>query len=216
MFMGGRSPSHREHRLKRGVVRPRACCTSGKCIMASPYSTPSHAVIVSPYANEEPMPAGATGTLFLLASGFGIGALVILFAFVFLIGIGGAGHNATSGQRRRSSPPQRRPRRPDPRPIRRRTRAAARCRKRQVRRPHRPIPARRAHRPRDRNKTLSGHSGRALRAVPESRNAFTYATGFRVTTCGHPRNASEGLSDWTLLSSDPETSSFSDIAVIFR
>ena len=65
--------------------------------MASPYSTPSHAVIVSPYANEEPMPAGATGTLFLLASGFGIGALVILFAFVFLIGIGGVGHNATSG-----------------------------------------------------------------------------------------------------------------------
>jgi len=48
--------------------------------MASPYSTPSHTVIVTPYANEEPMPAGATGTLFLLASGFGIGALVILFA----------------------------------------------------------------------------------------------------------------------------------------
>ena len=65
--------------------------------MAGSYSTPSHAVIVSPYANEEPMPAGATGTLFLLASGFGIGALVILFAFVFLIGIGGVGHIATSG-----------------------------------------------------------------------------------------------------------------------
>ena len=65
--------------------------------MASPYSTPSHTVIVTPYANEEPMPAGATGTLFLLASGFGIGALAILFAFVFLIGIGGVGHIATSG-----------------------------------------------------------------------------------------------------------------------
>ena len=65
--------------------------------MASPYSTPSHTFIVTPYANEEPMPAGATGTLFLLASGFGIGALVILFAFVFLIGIGGVGHNTTSG-----------------------------------------------------------------------------------------------------------------------
>ena len=50
--------------------------------MASPYSTPSHTVIVTPYANEEPMPAGATGTLFLLASGFGIG---------------GVGHIATSG-----------------------------------------------------------------------------------------------------------------------
>jgi hypothetical protein len=35
-------------------------------IMAGSHSTPSHAVIVSPYANEEPMPAGATGTLFLL------------------------------------------------------------------------------------------------------------------------------------------------------
>ena len=34
--------------------------------MAGSHSTPSHAVIVSPYANEEPMPAGATGTLFLL------------------------------------------------------------------------------------------------------------------------------------------------------
>ena len=65
--------------------------------MASPYSTPSHAVVVSPYADEEPMPAGATGTLFLLASGFGIGALVILFGFVFLIGIGDLGHNAASG-----------------------------------------------------------------------------------------------------------------------
>ena len=66
--------------------------------MASPYSTPEHrAVIVSPYANQEPMPASATGTLFLLASGFGIGALVILFGFVFLVGIGDLGHNATSG-----------------------------------------------------------------------------------------------------------------------
>ena len=65
--------------------------------MASLYSTPPRAVIVSPYANEEPMPGGATGTLFLLASGFGMGALVILFAFVFLIGIGGVGQHTTSG-----------------------------------------------------------------------------------------------------------------------
>ena len=50
--------------------------------MATPYSTPQRgAVVVSPYAGEEPMPAGATGTLLLLASGFGIGALVILFGF---------------------------------------------------------------------------------------------------------------------------------------
>ncbi len=87
------------------------------------------------------MPAGATGTLFLLASGFGIGALVILFGFVFLIGIGGVGHNTASGRQRRSSPPQPRPRRLDPRPIRRRTPAATPCPKRQARRPRRPIPA---------------------------------------------------------------------------
>ena len=66
--------------------------------MANPYSTPQRgAVVVSPHADEEPMPAGATGTLFLLASGFGIGALVILFGFVFLVGIGGLGHNTASG-----------------------------------------------------------------------------------------------------------------------
>ena len=66
--------------------------------MANPNSTGQQLpVIANPYANEEPMPAGATGTLFLLASGFGIGALVVLFGFVFLVGIGDLGHNATSG-----------------------------------------------------------------------------------------------------------------------
>jgi hypothetical protein len=67
-------------------------------IMARPYPTEQHMpVIVNRHADEEPMPAGATGTLFLLASGFGIGALVILFAFVFLIGIGDLGRNTPSG-----------------------------------------------------------------------------------------------------------------------
>ena len=66
--------------------------------MATPYSTPQRgAVVVSPYAGEEPMPAGATGTLLLLASGFGIGALVILFGFVFLVGIGDLGHTTAAG-----------------------------------------------------------------------------------------------------------------------
>jgi hypothetical protein len=67
--------------------------------MASPYS-PNLPVVVSPlspYADEAPMPARATGTLFVLASGFGIGALVVLFGFVFLVGIGQIGHPATSG-----------------------------------------------------------------------------------------------------------------------
>ncbi len=45
-------------------------------------------------------PLGATGTLFVLASGFGIGALVMLFGFLFLIGVGQVGHPTTSGPRR--------------------------------------------------------------------------------------------------------------------
>jgi hypothetical protein len=75
--------------------------------MASPYVSKPAAVvytteqnlpvIANPYANEESMPAGATGTLMVLASGFGIGALVILFGFVFLVGIGDLGHTTASG-----------------------------------------------------------------------------------------------------------------------
>jgi hypothetical protein len=60
--------------------------------VASAYTTePRLPVVVS---NERPMPAEATGRLFMLASGFGIGALVVLGAFMFLIGIGGAGQHA--------------------------------------------------------------------------------------------------------------------------
>ena len=64
--------------------------------MASPYSTqPNLPVVV---ARDEPsMPAQATGILMLLASGFGIGALVVLFGFVFLVGIGEIGHSTTPG-----------------------------------------------------------------------------------------------------------------------
>ena len=65
--------------------------------MASSSRTdPRLPVVVSPYADEPSMPAGATSTLFVLASGFGIGALLMLFAFVFLIGIGDLGHNAAT------------------------------------------------------------------------------------------------------------------------
>ena len=64
--------------------------------MASPYSTqPNLPVVVTRY--EPSMPAEATGTLFVLASGFGIGALVMLFGFLFLIGVGQVGHPTTSG-----------------------------------------------------------------------------------------------------------------------
>src|ERR1700742_2791788 len=67
-----------------------------RSIMANPTTEPRLPVVVSPYANEEPMPAGATGSMFLVASGFGIGALLILFVFVFMIGIGELGHNPAS------------------------------------------------------------------------------------------------------------------------
>src|SRR6267154_6205558 len=64
--------------------------------MASPYSTqPNLPVVVTRY--EPSMPAEATKTLFVLASGFGIGALVMLFGFLFLIGIGQVGHPVASG-----------------------------------------------------------------------------------------------------------------------
>jgi hypothetical protein len=65
--------------------------------VASAYrAEPRMTVVTSPYVNEPPMPASATGTLFVLASGFGIGALVILAAFAFLIGIGELGQHASS------------------------------------------------------------------------------------------------------------------------
>src|SRR5947209_5318268 len=64
--------------------------------MASPYSTQPNLPVVVP-RDEPSMPAQATGTLFVLASGFGIGALVVLFGFLFLVGIGQIGHPATSG-----------------------------------------------------------------------------------------------------------------------
>jgi hypothetical protein len=66
--------------------------------MASPYPTEQRMpVIVNRHADEPLMPAGATGTLFLLASGFGIGALVVLAGFVFLVAVGELGHSTTSG-----------------------------------------------------------------------------------------------------------------------
>jgi hypothetical protein len=63
--------------------------------VASAYTAePRMTVVTSP--DEPSMPAAATGTLFVLASGFGIGALVILAAFAFLIGIGDLGQHASS------------------------------------------------------------------------------------------------------------------------
>ena len=42
------------------------------------------------------MPSDATRSMFLVASGFGIGALVVLAAFMVLIGVGTFGHNSVS------------------------------------------------------------------------------------------------------------------------
>jgi hypothetical protein len=47
--------------------------------------------------DQEPMPAAATRSLMLWASGFGIGALVVLGCFMFLLGIGEIGHSTVSG-----------------------------------------------------------------------------------------------------------------------
>jgi hypothetical protein len=52
--------------------------------------------MTSPDINEPPMPAEATRSLFLWASGFGIGALLVLGGFIFLVGIGTLGHDPAS------------------------------------------------------------------------------------------------------------------------
>jgi len=48
--------------------------------------------------DNEPMPSAATRNLFLWASGFGLGALVVLFGFLVLIGIGELGQNSASSK----------------------------------------------------------------------------------------------------------------------
>jgi hypothetical protein len=70
--------------------------TAGESVPRAYTTEPRMTVVTSPYADEPPMPAAATGTLFVLASGFGIGALVILAAFAFLIGVGELGQHASS------------------------------------------------------------------------------------------------------------------------
>jgi hypothetical protein len=53
-------------------------------------------IMADQYTDEPTMPADATRNLMIWASGFGIGALLILFAFVFLIGVGGIHQTSTS------------------------------------------------------------------------------------------------------------------------
>jgi hypothetical protein len=52
--------------------------------------------MADPYTDETPMSGNATRNLFLVAAGFGIGALVVLFGFVFLVGVGDLGSHATT------------------------------------------------------------------------------------------------------------------------
>lgn len=52
--------------------------------------------MASSTTNNEPMPGDATRSMFLVASGFGIGALLVLGAFLFLIGVGAVDHEAIS------------------------------------------------------------------------------------------------------------------------
>jgi hypothetical protein len=56
----------------------------------------SEEIIMADQFDNEPMPANATRNLFVWASGFGIGALLVLAAFVFLIGVGEVGQHANS------------------------------------------------------------------------------------------------------------------------
>jgi len=53
---------------------------------------------------ERSMPAAATRNLFIWASGFGVGAILILFAFVFLIGVGEMGRSTAPGPVAASQP----------------------------------------------------------------------------------------------------------------
>ena len=63
----------------------------------SVYKTePRLSAVISPYGDEPPMPSHEPNALFLLASGFGIGALVILAAFTVLIGVGELGQHSVS------------------------------------------------------------------------------------------------------------------------
>ena len=53
--------------------------------------------MADPTTDDVSMPADATRNMFMVTAGFGIGALVVLFGFVLLVGIGVLGHEGVSG-----------------------------------------------------------------------------------------------------------------------
>jgi hypothetical protein len=66
--------------------------------------------------NEAPMPANATRNLFLWASGFGAGAIVILLAGVLMVGIGVLGHDASTSKTPAAQSAANSPTQPGPNP----------------------------------------------------------------------------------------------------
>jgi hypothetical protein len=68
-------------------------------------------------ANQEPMPAKATANLFLWASGFGLGALVVLLGGAVLVGIGVLGHDPSQSRTPASQSAANAPTQPGPTPA---------------------------------------------------------------------------------------------------
>jgi hypothetical protein len=66
--------------------------------------------------NEAPMPANATQNLFLWASGFGAGAMVILLAGVLMVGLGVLGHDPSTSNTPAAQSAANAPTQPGPNP----------------------------------------------------------------------------------------------------
>jgi hypothetical protein len=68
-------------------------------------------------ANQEPMPAKATADLFVWASGFGLGAMVVLLGGVLLVGIGVLGHDPSQSRTPAAQSASSAPTQPGPNPT---------------------------------------------------------------------------------------------------
>ena len=68
------------------------------------------------YSNEEPMPAGATRSLMLWASGFGAGAVVVLLGGVLLVNLGVWGHDNSASNTPAAQSAANAPTQPGPNP----------------------------------------------------------------------------------------------------
>jgi hypothetical protein len=68
------------------------------------------------YTNEEPMPASATRSLLLWASGFGAGAVVVLLGGVLLVSMDVWGHDASTSNTPAAQSAANAPTKPGPNP----------------------------------------------------------------------------------------------------